>query len=429
MRLIKIIPILLTISLVLVGCKHSISPSHLELSKYQAYENQEVTSNENTDHLKLWTHEISYDIENTIRIFNQAYPNIKVEVTVINRDEVVDKYRESLIEKDTPDLFVISDENLGSFSGINRLENLKEKSDDPFFLELFKSGLIQNYSSVHEDYVYALPFEVYPYVTFYRADILEKEGFPSEPTELAEYMKNEENFMRMATELETEDHYIMEYSHSLITHFNRSINYHDQQLNYLGADSSSQKVFEVSEFIGENELFLNNTIWSPEGKQALKDDRLVMFFLPSYGQDRLKEWLPEQYGKWRATNLPFGKVGMDKEVGKSLAISSYSDNKELAWKFVEFAAKNNSQRYNPTNGDYYFGGQDLNSLYKDIISTDLPGQPTPIDKSAYEVWELYLYKLNSSNHSISKSDVLKIESNINERVRLDKRVLLDLIDQ
>lgn len=426
---------LFLIILLLVGCNVTTSPVDSELVKYQPADGDKATTNRTSDTteqqvLTIWTPEVGYEIEKTIEIFNQTYPNVEVNVTTLNRDKFLEKYKASIIEKDTPDLFMIPDEYLGSFSGIKGLENLLDEQayTRTYFLDSIPTEVVENYSSFNEAYMYAMPIALFPFMTYYRADILEKEGFPSDPVELAEYMKNTDNYMKMVKELKSKDHFTVENSFSFLTMFNRSSNYFDEQLTYLGNDHSYQEILKASEVIHNKDLALGMDIWGDEGKQALIEDQLVMIYLPSYGQDLLQEWVPEQSGKWRATKLPFGKGGWDKEVGKSLAISSYSDNKDLAWSFIQFAVSDMVSIYSSSNRQEFFGGQDLNILYRDIINMDISGRPTPIDQFASEVWELQLYKFYRGE-PINQNILLNIESDINDRVRLDKRALLNLIDQ
>jgi len=46
-----------------------------------------------------------------------------------------------------------------------------------------------------------MTFLTSPVVTFYRADVMEENGFPSEPEELAKFIEKSENLMAIAKKL------------------------------------------------------------------------------------------------------------------------------------------------------------------------------------------------------------------------------------
>lgn len=422
---------ILSLALMLVGCNLT-TPSAIKLSSYNSVETTDLESdainnvNNNdsgTEKLTIWTTENSF--QETVKNFSTAYPNVKVEIVEIAPHELVETYRNSIIDQDTPDIFMIPEENLDSFTGIQGLEDLTDEAyyDQDIFTKLPK-GLLENYLSYDKKEMYTMPIWIYPFVTYYRADILEKEGFPSEPNELAAYMENENNWIQMAKKLKDNGHYILEYPQSLLSYFNRTSNYFDEQLNYLGNTGAQAKLLKVSDSIFENELYLDNNIWSTEGQQALSEDKLIMIYQPSYAKDSLKEWLPEQTGKWRATRMPFGKVGLDNETSKTMAISAYSEQKTLAWEFIKLTTNDMINMYWTDEKDDFFGGQNLNKLNQELISTDVPGIPTPIDSSAFEVWKLYLYKFNTGD-TMNNKVLSNIERDVNERIRLSKRALLN----
>lgn len=63
-----------------------------------------------------------------------------------DQKQLVDTYHQSIIDDETPDLFLIPDQELGSFSEIDGLENLLEaKYYDQDFFEKRPNGFLENY--------------------------------------------------------------------------------------------------------------------------------------------------------------------------------------------------------------------------------------------------------------------------------------------
>ncbi|QYR23090.1 hypothetical protein KZ483_09285 [Paenibacillus sp. sptzw28] len=54
-------------------------------------------------------------------------------------------------------------------------------------------------------------------MSFYRADILEENGFPSDPKELAFYMSKPEQFLDMAQALKAKGIYLLEFNRTWIS--------------------------------------------------------------------------------------------------------------------------------------------------------------------------------------------------------------------
>ncbi|WP_100405358.1 ABC transporter substrate-binding protein [Bacillus solitudinis] len=430
MSVYKILAVTLMLVLVLIGCQHE-KPSPFVWEDYELGQTIEevIKPEQNLEKktLTIWTRENEF--QDVIDTFQGKYPEVHVDIVEIDKDEIVEKYLQSIIDKETPDIFVLYNRHLGHFSGIDGLENL---SEDPYrtskVFEKLPEGLLNNYYSFKEENLFAIPTWVFPNVTYYRADILEKEGYPSEPDELAAYMEDADNWMNMQIDLKGKGHFLLEDAQNLLFSLKNTVNYFDKNLNYkLGYGSEYQVVLEVAESVYQNNLHLNKNIWGEQGQDALRSGELAMVHLPSYGEDLLSGWLPEQAGSWRVTTMPFGLKGIDKDTGQALAISSYSKEKELAWAFIEMAVDRLVYQYTWGGDPEFLGGQNSNALYWDLISEKMLGQPTPFDHYADEIWELTIYKI-IMGASLNQQRLVEIEERVNERIRLDKRVLLNSYD-
>ncbi|WP_088104034.1 ABC transporter substrate-binding protein [Halalkalibacter urbisdiaboli] len=385
----------------------------------------ELGKDETTNTLTIWTRE--YDFQHLVEQYNRKFPNVTVEVVEINRHELVNKYLNSLIEQNTPDLYVILDKDLGEFSGIDGFENLMEEPySKSYIFNRLPEPLLKQYQFFMKDGLLSIPMSAFPYVTYYRSDILENAGFPSDPELLAEFMKDTDNWLEMSTALKEKNHYLIDGVLQLLFSANRSTNYFDEQLNYtMAEDGQFQSLFEVSKFSYEHNLASHKNLWSEDGKEALRTGELAMVHLASYGEFHLQNWVPEQAGKWRVTRMPLGLEGIEKETGKSLAMSSSSQNKELAWEFIEIAAESLLYSYTTETDSSFFGTQDTNNFYWELINEGMRGQPTPLDRYAYDYWELGLYQVVMGS-PINESTFSVIEDQVNERIKRDKQALLKL---
>ncbi|MEW5961062.1 MAG: extracellular solute-binding protein, partial [Chloroflexota bacterium] len=74
-----------------------------------------------------------------------------------------------------------------------------------------------------------------------------------------------------------------------------------------------------------------------EVTSGLKDDRLAMFSDGAYYMGIIKDAAPEMAGKWRVAPHPSGKGPGSYMGGTGLVIPAKSENKEAAWRFIEYA--------------------------------------------------------------------------------------------
>ncbi|MDC3415814.1 ABC transporter substrate-binding protein [Aquibacillus salsiterrae] len=417
---IKTIIVIMSITLIIVGCRPTSATIQLEEYESTVQTFDQETKADST--LTIWATEdiFSYAVEQ----FNQKYPNINIEIIKIDRRELVETYMDSIVNQKTPDIFMIEDRYLGAFTGINGLENLYE---EPYFanetLQFFSPDLVKNYTQfANEDFLFALPFMHFPYVTYYRADILEEEGFPSDPVQLANFIKTTDNWLEMGAKLKENGHYMMDTNHSLLSILNSTTYYFDDELNYLANNQGVREVAKAINLAVESNLESKVNIWNEDGTTALAEDKQVMFYLPSYGVDLLKTWVPNQSGKWRITQLPLGMNGLDKETGRSLAISSFSNQKKLAWEFIQLTAKQMSGMYQYSDQNSFFGYQDVNEIFNKIMNKPSQGRSTPLDHYAYDVWDLNIYPIVMGN-PITLEILDDIEQSINELTRIEKRAI------
>jgi arabinosaccharide transport system substrate-binding protein len=134
---------------------------------------------------------------------------------------------------------------------------------------------------------------------------------------------------------------------------------------------------------------------NPEGPaywEAFKEGRYIATYGPDWWANMLVDNTPDLSGKWAAVPMPLGgpkSVNTSVWGGTGLAISKFSNNKELAWEFLKLAQLTpdmSVKRFEIINlfpalltsldkpglhaqSKYseYFGGQDLGELYGKLV--------------------------------------------------------------
>jgi multiple sugar transport system substrate-binding protein len=127
-------------------------------------------------------------------------------------------------------------------------------------------------------------------VTYYRKDILEKFGFPSEPEELGKYIEDPNNWLNMAKELKKYDHWIAQWITEPSDIYYRNRGFYDNKFNYLRKGPEAEMVLYASKIMKEYELYPSINIWEPSGQEAIRNGKICMVYLGSWGEKRLLEW-------------------------------------------------------------------------------------------------------------------------------------------
>lgn len=397
---------------------------------------EKVSKATNDNEIVVWTH---FPIDQRIEKFNEMYPDIKVKQEVFTYEEYTSKYLDALISGEVPDVMVIHSEHFGDFNSINGLDDLNSDIYDfAKYKKDFDKELLEVGKSLDSSKQLGIAYATSPIVTYYRKDIMEKYGFPSEPEELANYIESKENYLNIARTLAKDNIYLNQTPSELIHLINTSQPILNEKFEYQRNNDSVKEAMEISNTMRKESLIAYKSIWSEEGQEDIRNDKFAMIFLGSYGADQIKEWAPDQDGKWRVTRLPLGVYGWSNST--ILSIPEKSKNKDGAWKFIEFisfledegALTQSVYGYLPKRGipselelrNDYLGGQKDKAFYEDVLSKTEEFQPTPLDRIATESWNEIVTKELESNNDVDLM-MENITNYINNKIITEKNSLIE----
>ncbi|MGL4848457.1 MAG: ABC transporter substrate-binding protein [Clostridium sp.] len=412
----------------LVGCGASTKEEETIDSKAEA-EDGVIT-------LNLWSY--FGGLEEVIKEFEKENPNIKINLKVFTYGEYEMPYKKSLLkEEGDADLFIIDSNHYGEFNGIEGLENLLkedyglEKYKKDFDKELWELG-----ESIDGSEMLGLSVASAPIVTYYRADIMEKYGFPSEPKELAKFMENKENWFKIGETLRNDNIYIMQWVAEMIRVSTSEMPYFNEKLEYVRDNEKFKEAIEIAAASHTKGLSPLTDIWSEKGQKLLKDNQIAMLYLGSWGANELQTMVPEQKGKWRVTSLPFGNYGWNNATLVSMAKNS--KNKAAAWKFIEFYIfkyndlgrlgsvsayepfRNNSDTMKHKNE--FLGGQKEQKLYEESMMKTEEYKVTALDYKAFKLWD-NIFNLGVSEGK-SVDEIMKAINDAMEREFIKEKEIL-----
>ncbi|MBJ6363949.1 ABC transporter substrate-binding protein [Paenibacillus sp. GCM10012307] len=393
--------------------------------------------------LELWSFNPD-SFPESIEAFEAKYPKVKINVVVMSIAEMHEKALTAIASgSGGPDVLFLEG---GYFRQFNAIEGLEDLLQEPYnagqYREHFTDANWNRWLSIDGKRLIGMPWDMPPSVTYYRQDIMEENGFPTDPAELMQYMADSNNFLNMARTLKNKGVYLLEWRDQPVGLMNNGISFFDKDLNYRRNTDGFVKGLDISKQIAQEELYLGQSIWSEEGQQAVKNGKLAFLYMGSWGANIVQDWGgEEQTGKWRVTGLPFGAYGGNG--GSVLSILSQSKNKELAWEFVKWnlatdegqliwTKKGMMPGYKPAwefpefkNVRHpYLGNQNMNQLYAALLDKVPPSFATPLDGRAGEIWGSGIAEVMDKNLD-SKAALQKIEDDILAAVGAERQKLLD----
>ncbi|MNM66754.1 Bacterial extracellular solute-binding protein [compost metagenome] len=415
--------VLMLCSLFLTACSNGIiQPYSVQPDKVSNQltipEQQDVKQ----DELTVWSY---YDTTSTNQFFESLHPGVKVTTKLFNYNEIVEVYIKAFLNGEGPDIVVFDGNHISNFNGINGLADLSaQQFNSKDYLDKIPDKYIHLYSSFDRKGIIAIPTEIYSAFTFYRADLLEENGFPFEPDELAEYLKDPDHWIYMAKELKKKDIYIFQYYTDPFEVSSMSYSMFDRNLKFNRSGEVYEKTLYTAKEIRRSGLSLRSSMWDSSGQAALRNGQLAMIYMGSWGVNNLKSWVPEQEGKWRAAELPLGLSGF--QSGAAAGIVNTSKNKAFAWEYLKLMS-NIKEPTADSSSVRYLGGQDILALVNKSVNKPSYLFPTPLDAELADVWSTRIRLMIESDGS-DVEDLRQAREYIELLTKSDRKQLMKFIE-
>jgi multiple sugar transport system substrate-binding protein len=336
--------------------------------------------------------------------FNKIHPNINVEFEMLEWASHHQAMQTALAAgSGAHDVEAIEGSFISQFRNSKALENLlaspynAEQYKDNF--GAFKWG--HSYSLDRKQYV-AIPWDVAPVSFFYRADVFEDAGLPSDPEGVAKKMSTWEGVLDVARKVYIPGkRWLVADAVDLYNAYFFNQDYYDEKLNLrLDRPGDIECLNAVIE-IRKNKLDMNASS-EQEENAAYANAALVSHMAGCWWGGYLKASLdPGGFGKWRITTLP-GNLPAKNNGGSYLGIPSQGKHKLEAWYFIEYmltTKEGQNKMLEATDsfpalttawddplynqGDPFYGNQQTRSVWKAIAAgLKEPAYTTLMDSTA-----------------------------------------------
>jgi len=345
-------------------------------------------------------------VEAILDDFQEEYPDVEVELEMTATEEHHDRLLTSLAaDAGAPDVAMIEAEYIGAFRDRPGFVNLLE---EPYNAGRFEDDFVdykwEHAQSVDGEQMIGLPWDIGPLSLFYRRDVFEDAGLPSEPDEVYELLSDPDGFLEVAREVSIEDER-WAVGDAADIFYGRWSNrdFYNEDLSFRFDSEESVELIELGKQLREEGLDAQVDAFGPEWTSMLDDGRIAMVHSGSWLGGFLKTWIAEgTEGKWGVIEPPlFDATNWG---GSFLTIPEQSENKAEAWAFIEYALTNVEPQntmfeavdYYPAlipawddplydEPDPFFAGQRTRQLWAEIAEGTEPTMVTPMDAETEDI--------------------------------------------
>lgn len=332
--------------------------------------------------------------------FKKEYPDITVEIVYYGPSDVYTNLPLALTAGEgAPDVCLVENSHVSEYVHLGGLLDLTDRVK-PY---LDKVNEYKWWDCEKDGRYYCLPWDSGPVVLYYRRDVFEAAGLPTDPAEVSKLVSTWDKYFETCQTIKEKtgafcfahnkaNNYARLYEMAL---WQQGLGYYDPKTGEVTVDSP-QNVETLKMFgrFWEASLCSDSLEWTDpwyaELAAPLAEHPIATLVEASWMDIFLKSWIaPGTAGKWGVTYMPAWKEGQPRAAndgGSCFVIPEQTKNPEAAWAFVEFAlGRRESQLkmfaisgFIPSlettyddhiflEGDTFFAGQNTRRIYAEVV--------------------------------------------------------------
>lgn len=287
--------------------------------------------------------------EELVPLFEEMNPDIKIEVVPMDFADLHDKLLVSLIGGSPPDLAMVEIQHIGRVV-FRAGDFLQDLSRPPFDADRYKDDFVPYKweQGVSRGRLVAFPWDIAPAALFYRRSLFEEAGFSSDPESMYDALLTWDDYIEAGKKLYLDrnndgvpERFIIGDARALsrIAISQTGLPLIDPEHNVNLGHASMMDAVDVGRRAREamiDGIARVQWQWSDEWYQSFASREAATEIMGSWFEGTLKDVAPDSVGDWGVIPIPSG-VGVN-QGGSFLVIPAASENKEAAWKFIEFVA-------------------------------------------------------------------------------------------
>ncbi|OAK75489.1 ABC transporter substrate-binding protein [Lederbergia galactosidilytica] len=293
--------------------------------------------------LTFWTYgSTGYDV--LVDEYMKENPDVKIKINEGEMEDVLNNLFTSISAgSGSPDIALIEISQIAKFlEAKDQFYNLNDygaKDEADHFLD-WKWAQAQ---SVDGSFQIGLPTDIGPTTMFYRTDVMEEAGLPTDPDELAAEISTWDDYYQAAKKIKEATGKPITDSPELM--FNAIRDQKDQQYfnedNELIIEETVKDAYDYTTKMIQEGLVGQNELWTPEWGNAMADGSYATLIgAPPWMIANVKGNAPDAGGKWSITTIPEGAGNWG---GSFLTIPKESKHPEEAFDFIAWLTSEDSQ--------------------------------------------------------------------------------------
>jgi lactose/L-arabinose transport system substrate-binding protein len=332
--------------------------------------------------------------------FRAAYPDVEVEIQEYDASDVYVNFPLALTAgQSDPDVVLIESAHLAQIVALGGLMDLTDKVAP--YVDEFNAYRWPD--ATMDGKIYAMPWDSGPVVLYYRRDVFEKAGLPTDPDQVGELVATWDDYLNVCRTIK-EKTGLYCFANNKANNSGRlyemalweqGLGYYDAETGDITIDSEENvKTLEMLGQFWDEDLASDNLEWTDPwyNEFASLDEPVATLIEASWMDVFLKSWIaPGTEGLWGVTRMPAGPYGgarASNDGGSTFVINGKTDNPDAAWAFIEFtlARPENQLKMFAVSGfipalettyddpvfqepDPFFDGQATREVYLDVVKT------------------------------------------------------------
>lgn len=300
--------------------------------------------------LTIWSS--AQELGRFVEGFNEIYPDVTVEITIVPNDDFLAKLTPALASgQGAPDIFTGESDYVKYLVESPFWDDLR---GEPYNVNEYISDMWEYVVSVGTDSsgaIKALSWQASPGSFIYRRDMAEKCLGTGEPADISAMLSSYDKMLDVAAKLKAQDIKMFASWQDLL---NMQFSNREEAWvkdGRLVLDQSMIDFLDLAKTIVEKGYSLNADPWSPEWIAAVESGDTFCYVLPTWGyQFVVKPSADSTKGHWGLAEGPVPYV----KGGTWLGIAKNTPNRDIAWEFLKYVTLNSEaqQVYAKEYGEY-----------------------------------------------------------------------------
>lgn len=331
--------------------------------------------------------------------FNEAYPNVTVQVQAFpNADnQYLNALQRAMLSNSGPDVAMIE---IGVLALLRERPQWVDLSQAPYnaaaVMSQFAPFAAANVT-LPDGKIAALPKHTGPGGLFYRRDIFEEAGLPSDPEAVTALFSDWDAFVTEGAKVaKPNERWLIANGIEIVGTMmaQQGISWFDAEGNLQLDQPIVLESLQVVDKAADAGLISPFAMWSPEWQGAFGRGQIATIMSGNWMGGLLKRaFAPDDAGKWGVAFAPADSTGNRSfnAGGDHIGILETSQNKEAAWAFVQWVVTDcvslqqqyqNDDLYpawTPAGSadwinfeDPYYAGQNVNTVFADVQANLIP---------------------------------------------------------